>query len=84
MSAIIIQIVNNLTFKKVSWNSTALLLLLLHLLPEDVGKISASLIETLRTHQVNSKVKSIYLIELLVCVDPLHFQYLKKIGRAHV
>lgn len=86
MSAIIIQIVNNLTFKKVSWNSIALLLLLLNLLPEDVVKISASLIEILKAHQkvlnkvlytLLSIVKSLYLMELLICVDPLHFQYLK-------
>lgn len=77
MSAITIQILNNLALKKVSWNSTALLLLLLNLLPKDMGKIFASLIEILRAHQVIDKVKSIYLIQLLICMDPLHFQYLK-------
>lgn len=77
MSAITIPILNNLALKKVSWNSTALLLLLLNLLPKDMGKIFASLIEILRAHQVINKVKSIYLIQLLICMDPLHFQCLK-------
>lgn len=81
MSAITIQILNHLALKKkkkrqVSWNSTALLLLLLNLLPKDMGKLTASLIEILRAHQVNIKVKSTHLIPLLICMDPLHFQYL--------
>ena len=59
------------------WNSVAWLLLLLNLLPKDMGKISASLMEILRAHQVNIQVKHIYLIQFLVCMDPLHFQYLK-------
>ena len=29
------------------------------------------------THQMNIKVKSICLIQFVICMDPLHFQYLK-------
>lgn len=72
------QIRSNVALKSLlSGSSTALLLLLLNLLPKDMGKTSASLIEILGARQVNIKVKRIYLIQLLVWVDPLHFQYLK-------
>lgn len=71
------QILNNLALKThVSWNSTAPLLSLLNLLPKDMGKTSASLIKILRAHQVNIRAKRTCLIQLLVCMDPWHFQYL--------
>lgn len=73
------QILNNLALKThVSWNSTAPLLSLLNLLPKDMGKMSASLIKILRAHQVNIRAKRTCLIQLLVCMDLWHFQYLNK------
>lgn len=55
MSAITTQTLNNLALKQVSDNSTALLLLLLNILPKDLGEIPASLIEILRAHKVTIK-----------------------------
>ena len=70
------QILNNLALKThVSWNSTAPLLSLLNLLPKDM-KTFASLIKILRAHQVNIRVERTCLMQLLVCMDPWHFQYL--------
>ena len=77
MRVIIIQMLNNLILKKVSWNSIVLLLLLLNLLHKDLWQMTAYLIEILREHQMNSKVKSTYLLQLFIHMDPLHFQYLK-------
>jgi len=75
MSAMTVQMPNNLALKPGSMEFNSMAALAFESIAKRHGKISAPLMEILQAHQKNAQVKHTYLIQLLVYMDTLLFQF---------